>query len=258
MGAPGAVLASATVSGRTDWRDIMTGFPWQPGDPLLANDLNAAIVNAGPPGGPFLPISGGTITAPDGETALLVNASNTQTAADHPYNAFWSTVNYTADSTGGDNLAFGSYMVVRPNGHQVMLSGHTSGLYGNAYLDNDGNAASHVAQLVGVMAISGNGGPGTLDRGIDYLGHANFNSGGGTYTDHYFLFQEPSHGATHEYGAYFSAPVGIGVDPPSYNLHMYSQVQRPICTRTTGCKSAPDRLAEATVTSTGAVVLSRL
>ena len=25
----------------------MTGFPWSPGDPLLAADLNAAIANAG-------------------------------------------------------------------------------------------------------------------------------------------------------------------------------------------------------------------
>jgi hypothetical protein len=37
----------------------MTGYPWQTGDTLLANDLNAAISNAG--AGSFLPVTGGDV-----------------------------------------------------------------------------------------------------------------------------------------------------------------------------------------------------
>ena len=70
----------------------MTGFPWAQGDPLLANDLNAAIANAAtmfpppgdgvfvPPGGSIqaahdaLPASGGEVTlSPD--TTYLLTAS---------------------------------------------------------------------------------------------------------------------------------------------------------------------------------------
>jgi hypothetical protein len=181
-----------------------------------ADTLDAAIGA----GGPFLPLTGGVITAPDGATALKVNASNTQTTADHPVNEFWSTVNYTADAPGGDNLALTSYMAMRPNGRQVMLSGHTSAIYGDAYLDNDGNAASHCSWLNGGMFVTGNAGPGTLDRGVDVLSHPDYNTGGGTYTNHYFLYHEPSHAATNEYAAYFSAPVGIGTEAPTFNIDM--------------------------------------
>ena len=47
MGTPRALLAAPVVPGRTRLGDNVTGYPWQPGDPLLANDLNAAIANAG-------------------------------------------------------------------------------------------------------------------------------------------------------------------------------------------------------------------
>jgi hypothetical protein len=40
----------------------MTGYPWQPGDQLLAADLNAAFAN--PAGGPFLALTGGTMAGP--------------------------------------------------------------------------------------------------------------------------------------------------------------------------------------------------
>jgi hypothetical protein len=42
--------------------DDVTGYPWAPGDALLASDLNAAIANN--ISGPFLPISGGGLTGP--------------------------------------------------------------------------------------------------------------------------------------------------------------------------------------------------
>jgi hypothetical protein len=154
-------------------------------------------------------------------TALNVNASNTQTTADHAYNQFTSTVNYTANSTGGDNLAFISYMVMRPNGHAAGTNtGHSSAIYGDAYLDNDGNAASSVAWINGGMFASGNTGPGHLEMGVDVLSHPDYNTGGGTYNRHYFLYHEPSLAATHEYAAYLSAPVGIGTDAPTYNLEI--------------------------------------
>ena len=185
--------------------------------------------------GAFLPLAGGTITAPDATAALTINASNTpstqaaltvnatniQTTADHHYNRFTATVDYTADSPGGDNLGFASYMVMRPNGHNVFLSGHTCAIYGNAFLGGDGNAASHCSFLSGVMGASGSNGPGILDKAVDFYGHPDYNTGGGTLTTHYFLFQAPSTAATNEYGAYFTAPVSIGVDPPSYNLDIY-------------------------------------
>lgn len=178
-----------------------------------------------------LPLSGGTLTGtlmidPSviGEQGLLINASHTQPVTDHDYNIITSVVNYTANATGGDSLGLISYMASRPNGFNVgSVSGHTSAIYGNAFLDNDGNAASFVAHLNGIMAVSGNGGPGTLGMGVDFFGHANYNIGGGTITNHYFLFQEPSTGATNEYGAYLSAPVGIGTSVPLYNLHINCQ-----------------------------------
>jgi len=196
-------------------------------------NFNTTTLDSALADGPWLPLTGGghltgaltldgalSVTTGPGIPALMVSTSKTDTAADYAFNTFSSIVNYTANATGGDNLALISYMVMRPNGHQVMLSGHTCAIYANAYLDNDGNAASRCAQLNGGMFVSGNGGPGTLDRGVDVFGHANFKTGGGTITDHYFLYQEASSAATHEYGAYFSAPIGIGTTAPTYALHI--------------------------------------
>lgn len=165
-----------------------------------------------------------TITPPPGQQALIVNASHSMPISpvgDWQYNAVTSTVNYTANSTGGDSLGFNSFMAVRPNGHTVSANaGHTCALYGDGYLDNDGNAASSCAYAIGVMAASGNGGPGTLTNAVDFFGHSTYNTGGGTLTNHYFLYQEAATVAQHEYGAYFTAPIGIGYSAPTYNLHI--------------------------------------
>ena len=113
----------------------------------------------------------GTITAPNTQPGIIINTSNTDTTSDHHYNRVVNTVNYTADSTGGDNLGFISYIVMRPNGHNLGTNtGHTCAFYGNAYLDNDGNAASNVAWINAVMAgASGNNGPGTLPARRRYI-----------------------------------------------------------------------------------------
>jgi hypothetical protein len=170
--------------------------------------------------GPFLPLSGGTINGPLGVNGQVhVAATNTQPTTDYIYHEFDSTVIYTANGTNGDSIGLVSYMEVRANGFTVpnTASQHTSAIYGDGYLSTAGTAY----QVIGVMGVSGNGGSGTLSNGVDFFGHANYNTGGGTITNHYFLYQEASSAATHEYGAYFSAPVGIGTQAPTYDLQVY-------------------------------------
>jgi len=195
--------------------DDMWGTHW--------ND-NATVIDTvfgGAASGPFLPLSGGTI---DGD--LTVNghlhtvSTNTQPITDFIYHEFDNTVIYTANGTNGDSLGFVSYMFVEAQGHAVpnTASQHTSAIYGNGSLVDAGT----VYQVIGVMGVSGNSGAGTLTNGVDFFGHANYKTGGGTITNHYFLYQEPSAGATHEYGAYFSAPIGIGTPSPTYNIQLVS------------------------------------
>jgi hypothetical protein len=108
-------------------------------------------------------------------------------------------------------------MAANANGFTVSgVAGHTSAIYGNAFAGNTGS----VYQVNGVMGVSGNAGSGTLVNGVDFFGHGAYNTGGGTITNHYFLYQEASTAATHEYGAFFSAPVGIGTTAPDYNLRV--------------------------------------
>ena len=222
-----SAMASAAADALPLTGGTMTGPLILAGDPVVP--LGAATMQyVDNSVGTRLPLTGGTLRGTltitptmDGEQGLLINAVHTQPVTDHEYNIVTSIVEYTANATGGDSLGFISYMASRPNGNTVgTVSGHTSAIYGNAYLDNDGNAASSVAHINGVMAVTGNGGPGTLIMGVDFFGHTNYNTGGGSITNHYFLFQEPSTGATNEYGAYLSAPVGIGTNIPTYNLHI--------------------------------------
>ncbi len=143
-----------------------------------------------------------------------------QPTADYIYHEFDSTVTYTANGTNGDSLGIVSYMFVKANGHTVpnTASQHTSAIYGNGSLVDAGT----VHQVIGVMGVSGNSGAGTLTNGVDFFGHANYNTGGGMITSHWFLYQEPSAAATNEYGGYFSAPIGIGTPTPTYNIQLVS------------------------------------
>ena len=95
----------------------MTGFPWQPGDALLAADLNAAIANAGqlvdnivPPGGSIqaaidaLPASGGVVTFSANTTYVV-----TATIISHTNNVRlsapgWGTVIQRGPALAGDML----------------------------------------------------------------------------------------------------------------------------------------------------------
>jgi hypothetical protein len=156
----------------------------------------------------------------NGTNAWVVNATHTQPTADYQYQIFNNEVVYTANGTGGDSLGLVSYMTVRANGHTVgaTASQHTAAIYGNAYMEADGNAASAVDTVNGGMFVAGNGGPGTMTNAIDIRGHEDYNTGGGHITNHYFLYQAPSTAATNEYGAYFSAPIGIGSTAPAYNI----------------------------------------
>ena len=149
---------------------------------------------------------------------IQVVSSYTQPTTDFTHNEFDSTVNYTANGTNGDSLGLVSYMVVNANGFTVPSSAsqHTAAIYGNGNM----NSAGTVYQVIGIMGVSGNQGPGTLTNAIDFFGHSNFKTGGGTITNHYFLYQEASTGATNEYAAYLNAPVGIGTMGPIYNIDM--------------------------------------
>jgi hypothetical protein len=168
-------------------------------------------------GGPFLPL------ADAGKHNLNISDVTTQPTTDYIFNQIASTTVYTANQTGGDSLGLVSYMFVQANGHAVPLSGHTSAIYGNASVF-DNVPGSVVQQVNGIMAVSGIATPGTLVNGVDYFGHGNYKSGGGTITNHYFLYQEGSSQATNEYGAFLSAPVGIGTPAPTYNLEISSGV----------------------------------
>jgi len=188
-------------------------------------------VNSASTGGPFLPLGGGTLSGPlmigtgaSATTAITQAATNVQPTADHIYNQFQNVVSYTANGTNGDSLGIVSYMGVRANGHSVpnTASQHTTAIYGNGYLDNDGNAASSVDRVSGVMGVVGNSGPGTLTNGMAIYGHPNYNTGGGHITNSYFLFEEPSSAAQNHYN-YLSAPLGMGITAPQYNLDINMQ-----------------------------------
>lgn len=170
-----------------------------------------------PPGGPFLPLTGGTVTSPSGAPALTVNTTHTQPVADYIHNSFISKVTYTANDTGGDSLGLVSYIEVDAGGHTVAGPQHIAALTGDGYATGAGT----ITWINAGMFTSGNGGSGTVTNTVDIRGHPNFNLGGGALTNHWFLYQEPSTSATNEYGAYFSAPVGIGTYLPQANLDIY-------------------------------------
>lgn len=178
------------------------------------NRFNGAVSLGGAPQGNNLWTTRGT---------TYQTATNTQPSADFFYNTFNNLVSYTADAVGGDSVGSDNTLLVSPNGHTVGAPQHITPLYGACALNNDGSAASVLTWCNGIIAASGNSGPGTLTNGVDIRGHADFSTGGGTFTNHYYLYQEPSSAATHEYGGYLSGPLGIGQSAPAYNLEVAPQ-----------------------------------
>lgn len=144
------------------------------------------------------------------------SSTNIQPTSDFFHNNILDIASYTGNSTGGDTLALISEMAVNPNGFTVNAPQHIAAIDGDCFLGGDGNAASSLTWCNGVIGTTGNGGPGTLINAVDFRSHTDFNTGGGTITNHYFLYQEQSTAATNEYGAYFTGNVGFGTNTPTY------------------------------------------
>lgn len=104
----------------------MTGFPWSPGDPLLAADLNAAIAGAGGGGGTGVTKtdrSGAISLGGVAQTLMAANASrrgwsfqNRSTA-----NLYFNDLGAAADpaSNSSTYLPPGSYYESEPGGASV-------------------------------------------------------------------------------------------------------------------------------------------
>jgi hypothetical protein len=183
----GAVADGSTPDGTT-----ITGAP--------AEDY---IVDA-PGAGLYLPLTGGTVQTvfsdPTVESIATTFVTATSLTADNPQDIINVLARYYPN-TGGHH----------------MTSFHGSAIYavGTPF---DNVPGGTIDGINAVMAQSGNQGKGTVTRAVDFYGHANVNNAGGVLTNHYFLFQEGSTGAVNHYGAFFSAPVGIGTPTPIYNL----------------------------------------
>jgi hypothetical protein len=160
-------------------------------------------------------------TGADGGT--FVEATVSTPTADVYVNQYITSLSYASNSVGGDTLSLLGQVNVYANGNTVAGPQHICGVFGSGYLFSPGN----LTWVNGGVFQSGNQGSGTVTNAVDVRGHADNNNGGGALTNHFFLYQEQSTAAVHEYGAYFSAPVGIGTDAPTALLHIQPQPTQP-------------------------------
>ncbi len=226
------ILLVSGVVGTASVRPAAIAFP------ITTQDI-ANLATGGGGNGPFLPVAGGTVTGAaefDDSVSITTGpvfiggaqqatnlvtirgttyqiSTNTQPTGDVYHNAMVNTVSYSADGTSGDTVGLAAQMFVRANGHTVgnSASQHTTAVYGVGQLTTTGT----IAWINGVIAASGNSGAGIVTAAVDFRGHTDFNTGGGSIGEHWMIYQETSTAATNERGAYFSAPVAIGDSSPT-------------------------------------------
>lgn len=131
---------------------------------------------------------------------------------------------YGAGNVADDILAVKGEAFVHQNG-QAITALHTTGLYGAGFGED---ATGSLAWVNGIIGVCGNEAAGTVTSCVDLRGHADLNSGGGTLTNHYFLYQETSTAAVNEYGFVMQGMSGIGTTAPTFNLDINGSPAAPL------------------------------